>query len=539
MIPDSRIRRLFPCVLPTVLLLGLGAPGTARAQGEAPTYELFLGYAPLRDLDAETNLPVGWNVSVARGLTSSLGVVADFGGNYKTVEGVDLNLHAILGGVRYTIRSARVNPYLEALAGATRLAASANGVSDSSTDFAVQGGVGLGIKVTDNLWLRTGLDYRNIFAQGGSIQELRALFGVTLGLGGSLGGGGSAQPRASAAPAGRSSAPSGYSGGAPNWEMSANYAFLRDQDIKTNFPLGWSVSVARNVANSVGIVADMGGNYRTVNGVDLKIHALLGGVRYTVRGERLTPYIEALAGAARLDASAAGVTASGTDFAVQGGIGFGVRVAQNVWLRAGGDFRNIFSEGQSVQEFRAFTGVSFGFGGTRPGPSVPEPPPPPPPVRAPARESYPQAQQPETAPAPAPRPAPAEAPAQPARPPVPATPALGRLAQGHEALRAGSYAQASDAFRDYLGVYAPYKVTIPVGLYCEPANVAQQVSNAGGSEELFLLQVMNRGRLCYGLYWGVFGSRSEAAAGIHRLPPALRVPGQAPISVSKILSRAR
>jgi len=66
----------------------------------------------------------------------------------------------------------------------------------------------------------------------------------------------------------------------------------------------------------------------------------------------------------------------------------------------------------------------------------------------------------------------------------------------------------------------------PVGIYCDPANVSQQVSNAGGSEELFLVRLLRRGQLCYGLYWGVFGSRAEAETGLSRVPPALRASGR-------------
>jgi opacity protein-like surface antigen len=533
MITDSGIGRLVLCVPATVLLLGSGGLGVAEAQGEAPLHEVFVGYAPLRDLEIETNFPLGWNLSLARNLTNSVGIVADFGGNYKDFEGANLNLHGFLGGVRYSFRSERVSPYVEALAGAVRAAASAAGESASATDFAVQGGLGLGVRVTENVSLRTGFDYRNIFSEGESLQQFRVVAGVSLGFGGPLNGSGPSQPREpSAARSG-----GGYGAETPNWEMSASYAFLRDQELETNFPLGWNVSMARNVTDSLGVVADVGGNYKSVEGVDLNIHAFLGGLRYSFRGERVTPYVEVLAGAARAGVSALGVSDSATDFALQGGIGLGVKVAENVWVRAGGDFRNIFTEGESAQEFRATAGLTFGFGGTRSPAVVPEPPPPPPPVRAPVREPATQA-----APPPQPRTAPVEAPVQPvqpARPSAPATPALARLAQGHEALRAGSFSQASDAFREYLGVYASHKLTIPVGIYCDPANVSQQVSNAGGSEELFLIRLLRRGQLCYGLYWGVFGSRAEAETGLSRVPPALRASGQAPISVSRILSLAR
>lgn len=324
---------------------------------------------------------------------------------------------------------------------------------------------------------------------------------------------------------------------APKYELFAGYAFLRDLEIESNFPLGWDVSLGRNLSKSFGVVADFGGNYKSEGGVDLNVHAFLGGMRYSFRGERVTPYVEALAGVARTGASAAGVSGSSSDFAVQGGLGLGLKVKENVWLRTGADYRNVFSGGGSAQEYRLLAGVSFGFGGSREAPAPAAPPP----ARTPVREPSPQgALPPVTAPPPMPRIPPAEAPApQAPRPSPPAAPALGPLAQGQESLRAGSYSEAAEAFRGYLGAYASYQFTIPVGVYCESSNVAQQVRSSGGSQELFLLRLRQRGQLCYGLYWGLFGSRAEAEAGLDRLPPALRTPGQAPISVSRVLSRSR
>ena len=105
-------------------------------------------------------------------------------------------------------------------------------------------------------------------------------------------------------------------------------------------------------------------------------------------------------------------------------------------------------------------------------------------------------------------------------------------------MSAGSYAQAADAFRADLPVYAPNKFTIPVGVYCDASNLAQQVRSAD-AQKLVLVRLMLRGQVCYGLYWGLFGSGPEAQAALAQLPPALRAPGQAPISVSQVLSRAR
>jgi len=322
---------------------------------------------------------------------------------------------------------------------------------------------------------------------------------------------------------------------APRYELSAGYAFLRDQDIETSFPVGWSTSFALNLTNSLGVVADVGGSYKSEAGGDLNIYAFLGGARYSFRGERLTPYVEALAGVARASVSAGGVSDSASDFAAQAGVGIGFKVSDRVSLRTGFDFRNIFSEGASAQEYRVLAGVSFGFGGSREASPVdssprvePPRPQPPPTVSAPAPAAPPTVQP--VRPAPEPQ-------APPARPPA-AAPATGPLGRAKELLSAGSYSQAADAFGADLPTYAPNKFTIPVGVYCDASNLAQQVRSAD-AQELVLVRFMLRGQVCYGLYWGLFESGPEAQAALALLPPALRAPGQAPISVSRVLSRAR
>lgn len=325
---------------------------------------------------------------------------------------------------------------------------------------------------------------------------------------------------------------------APRYELFAGYAFLRDQEIETSFPVGWSTSFALNLTNSLGVVADVGGSYKSEASVDLGVHAFLGGARYSFRGERLTPYVEALAGVARASVSAGGVSVSASDFAAQAGVGVGFKVSDSVWLRAGFDFRNIFSQGASAQEYRVVAGVSFGFGGSREAPPVdssprvePPRPPAPPTVSAPAPAAPPTVQPVQPV-----RPAP-EPQEPPARPPATA-PATRPLGRAKELLSAGSYSQAADAFRADLPIHAPNKFTIPVGVYCDASNLAKQVRSAD-AQELVLVRLMRRGQVCYSLYWGLFGSGPEAQAALALLPPALRAPGQAPISVSRVLSRAR
>src|SRR5437867_12609401 len=75
----------------------------------------------------------------------------------------------------------------------------------------------------------------------------------------------------------------------PSVEIGVGYAYLRDQELKESFPLGWYADIAGNIGDSLGLVAEVGGSYKTVAGdvedIKLSVHALMGGVRLTRRAE--------------------------------------------------------------------------------------------------------------------------------------------------------------------------------------------------------------------------------------------------------------
>jgi len=534
-------------VLFSGIAFGLCGAKAAGAQ-EVPRWEMAAGYTFLRDQDLETSFPLGWYSSSALNLTRSLGVVAEAGGSYKTEEGVKFSMNAYLVGARYAFRGERLTPYAEALVGAARLTVSAGGASESGSDLAAQLGAGIGYKVSDRVSLRTGVDFRNIFTEGTSLQEFRVHAGLGVAFG-ELGGGSSPEPRSAEPSAPRVQDRSGqdrYGIEVPRYELSLGYAYLRDEEI--NIPVGWSTSFAMNFTNSLGAVADVGGSYKTVEvsgiSVDSSIHSFLVGSRYSFRGERVTPYVEGLIGVARFSGSGGGVSASDSDFAVQFGVGIGYKVSDRVSLRTGADFRNVSIEGGSTQQYRVHAGVSFGFGGSREGPAVDsteryEPLPPrapttvaPAPVAPPPAQPARPAPQPQAPPTRLPAPAPAPA------PPPAGAPAPAPLGKARELLSTGSYPQAADAFRADLPVQAPNMFTIPVGVYCDASNLAQLVRSVD-ARELVLVRLMLRGQACYGLYWGLFASGSEAQAAMAKIPPTLRAPGQTPISVSRMLTRAR
>jgi opacity protein-like surface antigen len=160
-----------------------------------------------------------------------------------------------------------------------------------------------------------------------------------------------------------------FAASAPKGELSIGYAFMRDDELKENFPLGWVASAAGNVSDVLGIVGELGGSYKTVTDaggdVKLSVHTFMAGVRLTAPGsDSARLFLQVLAGAARAGASIADTSASNTNFAVQPGIGVDFKVGEKMFLRLGGDYRRISGEsgGSSTNEFRGHVGLVFGLG---------------------------------------------------------------------------------------------------------------------------------------------------------------------------------
>jgi opacity protein-like surface antigen len=157
----------------------------------------------------------------------------------------------------------------------------------------------------------------------------------------------------------------------PKVELSVGYGFLHDSDLGESLPAGWYASVCGNVTNAVGIVADFGGNYKTVGvagvaEVSVNIHSFQGGLRFSSYRSAVTPYLQVLAGGTRFSAegSAFGFSASEstTKFSLQPGVGFTFRLSDSVGLGIGGDYRAIFADGDTVNEFRFTAGLTFRSG---------------------------------------------------------------------------------------------------------------------------------------------------------------------------------
>jgi opacity protein-like surface antigen len=173
----------------------------------------------------------------------------------------------------------------------------------------------------------------------------------------------------------------------PRTEISGGYQFVTFTvaDENESIPKGWYFEVAGNLTPMIGLVFQVGGNYKTfeesvqVGGgsftaeVDLDIYQFLGGLRLNARSNpRLVPYGQVLVGAINgsveltTTSTIPGIpTFSEEDSSTNlglvfgGGVNFGV--SENTGIRFGVDYLRIFAEdeGDGSNVFRFHVGVVF------------------------------------------------------------------------------------------------------------------------------------------------------------------------------------
>lgn len=177
----------------------------------------------------------------------------------------------------------------------------------------------------------------------------------------------------------------------PRTEISGGYQFLTfsvDEDTSIDgvdnnqsLPKGWYVDVVGNLNPMIGIVFQVGGNYKTFEesiaigggsftaSADLKVHEFLGGARFNVRkNPKLVPYGQFLVGAINGSIELATTSTipglpsfsqeeSTTNFALEAGGGVNFGIAENVGIRFGVDYLRVFAEDAGSNVFRFHAGV--------------------------------------------------------------------------------------------------------------------------------------------------------------------------------------
>jgi hypothetical protein len=151
-------------------------PRTAETQ-TSRTWEVYGGYAHLRDQNEEISLP-GWAAGGSTHLTRWFSIVVDAGGHYKTLPLVGgdakLSAHAVMAGGRASIAVGRFVEFVQVLAGPVYTRGSAFGLASRDTLVAVQGGLGVDAPLKPHLAARLQFDVRRLRTG----RELRAIAGL-------------------------------------------------------------------------------------------------------------------------------------------------------------------------------------------------------------------------------------------------------------------------------------------------------------------------------------------------------------------------
>ncbi len=158
----------------------------AQAQVTYSKADVFGGLALLstEDINGDNSreLFTGWQVSVAGNVHRNVGLVADFGGQYKTIEGFKLHAYSYLFGPRFNVRADKTTVFAEALLGGVRV----GGEGFSQNLFALGFGGGVDVKASNRVSIRViEFDWLPNHSEGyWSKKEVRILFGVVFHVGG-------------------------------------------------------------------------------------------------------------------------------------------------------------------------------------------------------------------------------------------------------------------------------------------------------------------------------------------------------------------
>ena len=164
-----------------------------------PAMEVAVAYSALWDDTfsrdgADGFYELGWTLSLCANLNRSLGVVGDVSGHYTSDDTLDAlgvpltqdrDLLGVHAGLRYTHRhEGFAVPYVQALAGWTRTGLEQSGGREVEDAFSIQPGVGLQLRLSRSVGLGLGADYRVVFGEQESRNEVRLHAGFVIGIGG-------------------------------------------------------------------------------------------------------------------------------------------------------------------------------------------------------------------------------------------------------------------------------------------------------------------------------------------------------------------
>jgi opacity protein-like surface antigen len=161
---------------------------------------------------------------------------------------------------------------------------------------------------------------------------------------------------ASAAPARKTSKASGP---APGPDASLGYSYEHSGEANLH---GWQLTYSHPFGRSLRVVGDLGGHYGSFGGADLSDLGLFAGARWTFGGTRLVPFAQGLVGLVKRSASAAGVSASDTDFGFAFGGGADYGLNEQWAVRAQADLLVLSGDGVTDTDPRLSLSAVYRFG---------------------------------------------------------------------------------------------------------------------------------------------------------------------------------
>ncbi len=133
--------------LAILFFLGLTTPLLAQ---DSPQVEVFGGYQFNRQGSGQFALNQnGWNASVTGNINKVVGFTGDFGGFYKSLNGVNFKAYSYtFGPVVSFNHEGKVNPFVHALFGRTHFTDSLGPASITSNGFTMMYGGGADVKLS-------------------------------------------------------------------------------------------------------------------------------------------------------------------------------------------------------------------------------------------------------------------------------------------------------------------------------------------------------------------------------------------------------
>jgi hypothetical protein len=149
----------------------------------------------------------------------------------------------------------------------------------------------------------------------------------------------------------------------PKVEIFAGYSYLQTE--QDSVPNGGDISVAVNLTPSVSVTADVSAHRDRpiAGGGQTTIVFFRGGPKFKfLTTDRVTPFLQVLAGGVNASTRISGFSGSSTLFSAAAGFGLDVRVSRFIAIRAIQiDYDMILNHGTVVNSGRAAVGVVFRF----------------------------------------------------------------------------------------------------------------------------------------------------------------------------------